>query len=501
MAIAVIVLLFFLLPVKAQELTEKVRDFFNREGYVVKVEGSRAIVDLGRGKAFKGEEFEVFREGRELLHPITKQVIGRERQRVGRIRIEMVEEGFSYATLLEGAPREGDRVKLAYRDVCLDGSEELLYKLRAVLPELKQAKECTYMLKELKDGLGIEFKGSPLAFLSMPAPSLSAQSRATLEDINLLGKAKFIKALPSLPLSADICDLTGTGKEFLVVLYQSKVEVYELLKNDLVKRSDYSLPAGVGVGLSCGRLTSSQQDYVLVSMVSGDSANSLILKAVGDSLVPVARNIPYYMTILDKKRPKETFIGQRFNFRDKFGQTVRLSFEGESLKELGAFLAPRGFRADSAFYFGEYLVFTDSTGRIRVFKADGEVFSTEEGFDGSYTLVEIPLEQGKINFIFNPRGAVLSFMGFNMALVPKNQTGVVQKFLDVVKYSRGELFFIGERRKDLLFIKNIRGSNFEESIQTVLTTKEGRVLVLTGRTGVLTIQNRGDLYELELRVL
>jgi len=38
-------------------------------------------------------------------------------------------------------------------------------------------------------------------------------------------------------------------------------------------------------------------------------------------------------------------------------------------------------------------------------------------------------------------------------------------------------------------------------VQAVLTTKDGRVLVLTGRTGMLTIQNRGEVYELELRAL
>ncbi|MFN3870995.1 MAG: hypothetical protein ACK4MW_05885, partial [Aquificaceae bacterium] len=161
----------------------------------------------------------------------------------------------------------------------------------------------------------------------------------------------------------------------------------------------------------------------------------------------------------------------------------------------------RGFRVDSAFSFGEYLIFTDSTGRVRVFKGDSEVFSTDEGFGGSYTHVEIPLEQGKMNFVFNPKGAQVKFLDFSFALVIKNHTGVVQRFLDILKYTRGELFVLGEKRKDLVFLKPLRGGNFEESIQVVLTTKDGRILVITGRTGTLAIQNRGDVYELELRAL
>ena len=499
--IVLILIFFFSVSVWAQDALQGLKDFFQREGYVVKVEGNRVIIDLGREKVRIGEEFAILREGREIVHPITKQVIGRESQQVGVLRVEEVQDNFSYAKLIEGSPREGDRIRLLAKDVCFEGSEEWFFKLRSVLPELKREKACTYTIKELKDGIGVEYRNSPVAFFQTQQAVVQGIERASLEDINLLARPRLLRALPSLPLSEDLCDLTGTGKEFLVVLFSGRVEVYELLKNDLVKRFDYSLPAGVPVGLRCGKIGADNRDLVLVNMVSGDSANSLILRSVGDSLVPVRRNIPYIMSVLDKSRPKETFIGQRFNFRDRFGQTVRLSLEGENLRETGAFLAPRGFRIDSAFYFGDYLVFTDSIGRVRVYRGDTEVFSTEEGFGGSYTLVEIPLEQGKVNFIFNPPGTGARFLNFNMAFVVKNHTGIVQRFLDIVKYSRGELFVIGERRKDLVFIRPIRGGNFEESVQAVLTTKDGRVLVLTGRTGTLAIQNRGEVYELELRAL
>ncbi|MEJ5338034.1 MAG: hypothetical protein WHS43_00025 [Aquificaceae bacterium] len=498
-ALALIMLLS--VSIWAQDALQGIRDFFQREGYVVKVEGNRALVDLGRDRVRSGEEFTVFREGKEIVHPVTKQVIGRERERVGRLRIEEVQEAFSYARILEGSAREGDRIRLWAEDVCFDGSEDWFFKLRSVLPELKREKTCTYTIKELKEGIGVEYRGAPVAFFQVQQAAPVGIERAGLEDINLLARPKLLRPLPSLPLSADLCDLTGTGKEFLAVLFSGRVEVYELLKNDLVKRFEYSLPAGVPVGLQCGKITGEGTDLVLVNMVTGDSANSIILRAVGDSFVPVRRNIPYIMGVLDRRRPRETFVGQRFNFRDRFGQTVRLSLEGENLRETGAFLAPRGFRIDSAFYFGDYLVFTDTAGRVRVFRGDSEVFSTEEGFGGSYTLVEIPFEQGKLNFIFNPKGASVRFLNFNMALVVKNHTGVVQRFLDIVKYSRGELFILGERRKDLVFIRPVRGGNFEESVQAVLTTKDGRILVLTGRTGTLTIQNRGEVYELELRAL
>ncbi|MFN7065483.1 MAG: hypothetical protein ACK4OF_04995 [Aquificaceae bacterium] len=491
-------LLCLLIPLllRAQGAVEKVGEFFQREGYVVKVEGQRLIVDLGKDKVKIGEEFDVLREGKEIVHPITRQVIGREREKVGRIRIEEVGDGFSYARLLEGIAKEGERIRLRVEDLCFEGKGETFFKLRALLPDLKREAPCTYTIREMEEGIGIEHKNLPVAFYRDIIPA-----KAGLEDINLLGKPRLLLSLPSLPLSADLCDLTGTGREILLVLFSGRVSAYELVKRDLVKRFDYSLPAGVPLGLQCGRIGDGNQDLVLLNMVSGDSVSSMVLKAVGDSLVPIARNIPYFMGVLNKEKPKETFIGQRYALRLSFGQALRLSLEGDRIRELGAFLAPRGFRIDSAFSFGDYLIFTDSTGRIRVFKGDTEVFSTDEGFGGSYTYAEVPLEQGKMNFVFNPRGSQAKFMNFPVSFVIKNHTGVVQRFLDILKYTRGELFLVGEKRRDLIFIRPLRGGNFEESIQAVLTTRDGRILVLTGRTGTIALQNRGDVYELELRGL
>lgn len=496
----VVLTLLFCSSVWAKDVIQSLKDFFEREGYVVKAEDRRVLIDLGKDSVRVGEEFLVLREGRQIVHPVTGQVIGRERQRIGRLVVEEVHEGYSVARLVEGFAREGDRIKLLAENLCFEGSEELFFRVRSALPKLKRGGICTYTVKELKDGVGVEYRGTPIAFFQTPQ-NVPFIERAGLEDLNLLARPRLIKSLPALPVGADLCDLTGTGKEFLVVLYSGRLEVYELLKNDLVRRFTYSLPAGVPVGVQCGKVSSEDRDLLLVNMISGDSASSLILKTVGDSLVPVQRNIPYLLGVLDKGRPKETFIGQRFNLRDKFGQTVRLSLEGEKLRETGAFLAPRGFRIDSAFYSGDYLVFTDSTGRVRVFKGDAEVFSTEDGFGGSYTLVEVPVEQSKMNFIFNPRGASTRLLNFPVAFVVKNQAGVVQRFLDIVKYSRGELYMIGEKRRDLPFIRPVRGASFEEAVQAVLATRDGRLLVLTGRTGTFAIQNRGEVYELELRSL
>jgi hypothetical protein len=65
---------------------------------VVKVEGDRVLVDLGaRRGAYEGMELEVYREGEEVKHPISGQILGRRDVQRGVIRVVEVKEEFSEA--------------------------------------------------------------------------------------------------------------------------------------------------------------------------------------------------------------------------------------------------------------------------------------------------------------------------------------------------------------------------------------------------------------------
>ena len=498
-----IILLFFVSYGFAESPTENIKKFFSREGYIIKLEDGKVLLDLGKGNVKEGEVFSVVEEGKPIVHPITGKVLGKESKQVGEVKVEKVYDNFSEAKLIKGEkPKVGQRVVLSYTDVCYEGSDEGFFKVSSAVEGVKKGSGCTYTIKEFKDGYGIEFNGSAVAFYSLPQVVRESVQIASLQDLKLLARSKLIKALPSIPISADVGDLMGNGRDYLVILYSGRLEVYELLKNDIVKRSAYSLPAGTAVNVCVGKIGKEEKDYIIVNMVSGDRASSLILKMVGDSLIPLKTDIPYIMGVLDKSHPKDTFVGQKFDFDNKFGQAVRLSFDGENIKEAGVFKAPRGFRVDSAFYYKNYLVFTDSSGRVRVFDGDNEVFSSDEGFGGSYSYVEMSVgSAGKINYIFNPKGAVGDVLDFKVAYVVKNTTGIVQRFLDIVKYSRGELFLLDEQRKDVILLKQLTGGNLEEAIQSVVFTKDGRLLVLTGRTGTIPIQNKGELYQVEIRVL
>jgi hypothetical protein len=85
------------------------------EGEVVDVSGPTLTLAVPRTSGIRpGLALEVFREGREIRHPRTGQLLGKAEQAVGHATVTEVFEGYSVATL-EGAAgdgaRQGDRIR------------------------------------------------------------------------------------------------------------------------------------------------------------------------------------------------------------------------------------------------------------------------------------------------------------------------------------------------------------------------------------------------------
>src|SRR6202165_5758217 len=82
---------------------------------VVEVTDSRVILAAGRGQGVQpGLEFIGYREGRELIHPGTKQSLGRTEEPLGRLVIAQVFENYSVATHADGPNvQAGDRARVS----------------------------------------------------------------------------------------------------------------------------------------------------------------------------------------------------------------------------------------------------------------------------------------------------------------------------------------------------------------------------------------------------
>ena len=84
---------------------------------VIEVSGDRVTLAAGRQQGLvPGVELHAYREGRELFHPRTKQLLGRTEETLGRLVVTEVADRYSVATLAPGAtaaPGPGDKARVA----------------------------------------------------------------------------------------------------------------------------------------------------------------------------------------------------------------------------------------------------------------------------------------------------------------------------------------------------------------------------------------------------
>ncbi len=88
---------------------------FPVEGYVLKVDGPKIIIDLGCSKVTQGMCFSVSRQGQELIHPVTGASLGKEIIKVGKLRVTDTSAQYSYAEMIEGKDfLPGDNIRLEH---------------------------------------------------------------------------------------------------------------------------------------------------------------------------------------------------------------------------------------------------------------------------------------------------------------------------------------------------------------------------------------------------
>jgi len=85
------------------------------DGDVIEVQGSTVTVGIGKKDGLlPGVELAIYREGRELRHPKTGEVLGRTEQAVGRMVVQQVFEAYATGTLSEaGDVQAGDRARVS----------------------------------------------------------------------------------------------------------------------------------------------------------------------------------------------------------------------------------------------------------------------------------------------------------------------------------------------------------------------------------------------------
>jgi hypothetical protein len=85
------------------------------EGEVIEVQGQVLTVSLGRRDGVRqGLELSIYREGRELRHPRTGELLGKTEQPLGRVSLSQVFEAYSHGSVAQAEKvRPGDKVRVS----------------------------------------------------------------------------------------------------------------------------------------------------------------------------------------------------------------------------------------------------------------------------------------------------------------------------------------------------------------------------------------------------
>src|SRR3989442_4955163 len=97
-------------------LVNQVLALFPRvDGEVLEAQGTTVTLSLGqRDGLVAGVELTAYREGRELRHPKTGEILGRTEEVLGRVSVHEVKEAYATGAVVEGTDiRLGDKVRVS----------------------------------------------------------------------------------------------------------------------------------------------------------------------------------------------------------------------------------------------------------------------------------------------------------------------------------------------------------------------------------------------------
>ena len=119
------------------ELAMEIASYFPKvQGEVKAVQADRLTIALGTKEGLlPGMSLTLWRDGKEILHPVSHIVLGREEEEIGTVAVTVVGDGSSTAvvTKKQKDPKPGDRARITPRKISLS-----IVPLRTDRPELVQ---------------------------------------------------------------------------------------------------------------------------------------------------------------------------------------------------------------------------------------------------------------------------------------------------------------------------------------------------------------------------
>ena len=501
-------LLSFPLLATASGITD-IEKFFQAQGTIIaKADNGTWVCDKGLPYFKPGLPVAIYR-GTKVKNPLTGEetlVLIKETGE-GTVINSFKKSSLIKATTDKGI-KIGDIARLRYQKVCFVGSDFSFERLQEDLPLFKTSDigSCKWAVEETNEGFRVFYNGEEVFFAKKELPTYAyAPQKISIEDLHLVAKATEIKSFNDIPVGIDTVKV---GKrEFVVIGFTDKLELYENINGSLVGLGSLAVPVGQLVGVQFVNVDNNL--YIIGNAFTSDAQPvSFIATLVNTSPVIVQDNIPYLIGVLNKEEPKKFIFAQKF--QNGFGKVYRASLGKSGLQVGKEVEVPDGFRVDTAVYTEDgVLAYIDPSGVLRIFKGSFKGgFTHLQDIDGefgySYNYIEIPSVVGDTalgKVFFPPRPVAIQLFGVKGFLVAQNKATKLLTFFgsSFFKLQLGKLLFVGRNPKGIFITKTFAGATFTDSVQGIGLDKNGTPFVVSGWKNPFIFQRGGKLYKIEFR--
>jgi hypothetical protein len=375
-------------------------------GKVVKLEENKLSLDKGfKDGIRKGQRVVIFEETVPLIHPVTRQVIGKSEKIVGLAEVISVEENSSVAEVLEGN---------------ISSSEPLLFKIPKSKIKILYAQGDTEWAvgegyyRELKDTERFELIDAPvnvtdiekvlkqsgnadvLLFLKQSKQNgnlkisqelywikdkkLFSHSEIELNQVALSELRKKYASLIvpeghtllSFRLSRSINrvavgNFDGTSQNQILIASDSEISLYTI-DVDLKLKSNYSIPVGGDIlWFDTGDIDRDSKDEIVITIKKDERVISLIIKWVRDGFNEIARLNDVFLRIYDGK-----LIAQKYSPSSGFdGEIFYITAQQSRYQSQGVFKLPVKANIYDFYLFGNIMFKWEDDGSLAVYNKKG----------------------------------------------------------------------------------------------------------------------------------
>jgi len=373
-------------------------------GYVVMQREGEYVVDLDARHGLRvGDFLSVVTKGPEVIHPVTKEVLGRLDEAKAVLQVTQMKSGFSLARPVSGKEKiaDGDIVRrfahLTAKVQDPAGSRARYEELRDALPELEwqglfsaggeasggPKTDLVFTLEKNELRLS-DREGHPLRSWAYPvAPEPMQQQPAPVVASQPAQPGAGLSTSPPVPEPAGPVRWTTGGAEFgpftslgelpgpvLMSAFTRDLDRLLLAAVDGKYVRVYNVAAGLrqlavtrmhgesvsSIAVAWWRPEKTGPLYLVVT--AGDELSrdygmkvetqlsGAVYEFAGDTLRPVVTGLQYFLGTFDRDGDglPETLLGQEFHPRDEYGRTFVLRMEGGKIRaSKPEFALPREF--------------------------------------------------------------------------------------------------------------------------------------------------------------